>query len=949
MRNRIYRYKCVSDLVCRISILPLLILLFALSSCAEDDLGKKEQEVVSGLPTIVTLSVETPFSAEVQTRAGEPAQNDSRVSNLWILLFDSETNTLVTKANVIPENNSQKITFEAKSGKYYIYAVANSHDNNTYENVHGSIEALKEGASLESVKNFLAIMTQPTLNYPDGLFLMSGHYTDGDSAEECVLNVGNATLHGSIKLKRLAASISFNIGSKEGIVFTPSTWKVVNVPKTSFLFEGNADADSEYYETEAYNFSATSTGVFTVYLQENRKLAKQTVYSSDDREDEAFAPDKSTYVVLTGHYKGPGTNKKEENGASQVDVDADVTYYIHFGNTNNQQAGSLSDYNTLRNNKYTYNVVVNGVEDIITEVVTDDPYHPADGDVIYSGTGAIVNVDAHYGCVAFNFNKSKLGEKDVQFSAIVKSPKTGFTPVVYELDATNNQPLSDWNWIKFRLNGTCQDRYVTTANPVYPGTANVLSNIETWDEQSVTDLIRKLEQGEMITVKNLLHLLKYCKDLEDKLFKKGEVIFTGYIDEYYYADADWKTVVNTNDREMSIICDVVSNNGSSLTYPTYLVRQKSIQTVYDFTKSDLNYAWGLEWYEAPEKPGAKTYMNYYSATNTSLPSGVKNMNDGRMNMLDEKNYTAWNNESNNGLNPTFDYAYANCMKRNRDEDGNGTISDDEIKWYLPAMNQLQDYWLGVDAIASGAKLFNQNKFEKAHFFSNSGNHDAYATTGLAKQRIFWAEEGSSTSHLKQYDEVGDGGYYQARVRCVRNLGTTAAVFAANGSNDSSSGSAVIPDLVSVSRPEGNTRITMNYLNEGSMRKSYVENNELGFHLETEENNRPYKALEFYKSIISIGDWITVKEKAEDNNSKRRPCASIGTGWRVPNQREYVLYATRTKDFSGSMVTRTGFSFGKYGPYSNIGNRYGYVLSAGSMGLSQSGKDGTHVRCVKDIQ
>ncbi|MCQ5300080.1 hypothetical protein NE644_22010, partial [Blautia wexlerae] len=45
-------------------------------------------------------------------------------------------------------------------------------------------------------------------------------------------------------------------------------------------------------------------------------------------------------------------------------------------------------------------------------------------------------------------------------------------------------------------------------------------------------------------------------------------------------------------------------------------------------------------------------------------------------------------------------AIAECLSRNRDENGNGKIDLDELKWYLPATDQLASMFLGAKSLPS---------------------------------------------------------------------------------------------------------------------------------------------------------------------------------------------------------------------------------------------------------
>lgn len=96
-----------------------------------------------------------------------------------------------------------------------------------------------------------------------------------------------------------------------------------------------------------------------------------------------------------------------------------------------------------------------------------------------------------------------------------------------------------------------------------------------------------------------------------------------------------------------------------------------------------------------------------------------------------------------GTNPMFE-----CLSRNRDLNGDGTIDKDEVRWYLPSIRQC------IFACCGKKSLPTEISFETTN----------YATSTNQGFRIWWADEGTSISSwaLKETDPM---------IRCVRNLGT----------------------------------------------------------------------------------------------------------------------------------------------------------------------------------
>lgn len=90
-----------------------------------------------------------------------------------------------------------------------------------------------------------------------------------------------------------------------------------------------------------------------------------------------------------------------KNGSMELQTSADVTYTVHLGKT-------VSDFASERNKNYTYDVKVNGVENIVWEVVSgDEERQPgAEGSVVRSAQNVLL--DAHYETKCVTFYKDEL-------------------------------------------------------------------------------------------------------------------------------------------------------------------------------------------------------------------------------------------------------------------------------------------------------------------------------------------------------------------------------------------------------------------------------------------------------------------------------------------------------------------------------------------------------------
>ncbi len=355
----------------------------------------------------------------------------------------------------------------------------------------------------------------------NGYFLMTGKMdgvTIGDKDGSYYEITG-----GPLQLTRLDAKVRFKFVAgtrpdERGQViksFTPSQWKVVNVPAGSKLMDtGTDDAvavpsdaptndypsyaggffDTPWINFEDYNTDG-STG-FSFYMLENRKQPKRAFDSYNDRsrqlkDDSGMnrtvtvaytgmdgsessremrlfenANDFSTYVVVTGQVVMDLNN--DDQGQT---LNADVQYIIHLGDWGADIAsapGHWSDdsysnfmnFKTERNHSYTYTVTVNSVNNIRVEVESSQPGEEfkenqpgATGDVTVAKE-EIAICDAHYESRTMTFHyRNFIQNGQVTVDDLTWRVSTPFSEG--EPDRVNGQDVPtglDYQWVHFRLN-----------------------------------------------------------------------------------------------------------------------------------------------------------------------------------------------------------------------------------------------------------------------------------------------------------------------------------------------------------------------------------------------------------------------------------------------------------------------------------------------------------------
>lgn len=1005
-----------------INIIGLLFCLFAWNACVDDDIVKKDKDVIDGIPTTVSLSFATQDADKVATKSEIDVTEEYRVYNMLVFVFKQVGNTWVkeTMTDVYTTTSNKTadggvtagtVKLAITSGVKRIYAVANGKDNPLMP-----ITNLETVNSLDDFFALTAIMNTQTVERGQSNLVMSGMFETADNTDGTVTispEDNNKTLSsGKIELKHLDSKITFVVTAADGISFTPKEWRVVNVPIASNVMEKNYveggqnhdavgyTAAEDYFTSPLSNFEkaiggdVTKGGSFTFYMLENRKnvqgdikkdaqekgVSAYQLREKQEKEnkgqdaggntivengDYIYAAKYATYVEMTGSFHQNATS-------TEVEKSAEVKYTIHLGYEKND----ASNFRSRRACDYTYNVRVTGVSAIELEVETSDQEEPteeqpgAEGDVVKSKE--YIYVDAHYVTKSITFSK-ELVSNDASFR--VKTP--------YDQNGIGDDAI-DYKWVWFVQNEKVQDKtggipgyyeyidqeYSFTSRP-YGYTGENIYNydpdnsdwkrISRWSyyyenriwhpEVPGVDNGWKYKKGETnfhsfinneyvntsgdytgtgyvgkrINIKDLIKLLQAHKNEEPSANSiydsEGKAAFTVFIDEFYYEndESNWKKFVNVPNREMHILCDTrySQDQESSLTTSNFLISQRSIKTFYDLDNTTT--AWGVETVREGEM----------LATGEINPSDASTTN-GRWNMFSYMKYTgkSWSTyvqSSTNALTDTYNKVAYACLQRNRDLNGDTKISDDEVRWYLPSINQMVGMWTGRNGFSSSeVYLFNgetstlTNDDRWQYHFQNSNNV------------MFWAEEGAAT---------GSNSGSSLDYRCVRNLGKYYKDTPKKNNEPS--------DYVDY---DSKTRIfDLTKMNSKAIRADFYSG-ELAVTDELNQANRPYKYFKVAKNLTSGAVTQTQVYKGESpckNYSEESGNSDKGS-WRMPNQRELMLIVSYV-DQSNTTLSRTRSSLSKVKGRANFGSVF-YQQRNGIITLDE-GQDNTSfkVRCVKDVR
>ena len=899
-----------------------------LSSCSED-LFTGGSESNKDVTISLAYSDVSPRDIVVNSRA--TPQEERHLDNLYIYIFDGNGNLKGYKGiegednlnqnTSSSETEKQEITgIKTRSGDSYIYAVANistglypvATSNGTVEPNKLPINLDEDKACAGEYEFTLDQLKALTFNRNNrntiqisSAFLMSGAVQQGNlvniTPAGTIENGGN-----DIRLSRIVSKVKFTIKEYTGDGVTRSfkldNYSIMNIAMKGTLI-GNIDGNKKYNisnNTDVSNIVGQTLSVndvdetgakyFKAYLPENLQEAQHDVQDQAKREDDNMsnpkefinAPKYGTYVVLKGKYE------ETKDGSTKT---AETTYYVHLGDC----SANPNDYNVERNCKYTFNITVAGVDKIIVEAKKEGNEQPgAEGVVMeYGNMGKNLTLDSHYEYMVMRFERKHIQNLKKYnlgyfYQVYALGKKTDPINVKDEANPTTQEHQKklngvDTSWIEFAITGRA-------------GSKSSYGN-ENGGRGIPCDYPGKKGEIHTMDIETFLKML-YDNADNDSFWTNGEYIdATCFVSENYYKDLSWDKYVNDVDKRAFYVASYVwvsEDKRSVYAEAQYGLTQHNIQTFYDRSQAGNVTAYGCETINDEEKPGG-------GDTGFDINEQVEGSNgndywDGRANMMqdidkfkDKKPVKYWDE-----LKGNISLRIA-CMSRNRDLNGDGNISEDEIRWYAPATNQYAGLWIGEEIMSTESKLFNRST--KTLKIDNLESRMIYYSS-TRDAEAFLSEEGMATGN---YNKVNTP-YAPKYVRCVRNL------------KSGEIGYNQIPDQYYSYDSEHKT-VTLDKVDEDALNIT-GEQGELFDHTERDEGNKPAK-----KFTIADSQWtdyynyqgILMKPTAENVYNGKYWCYGRYSGkngeknWRVPNQRELCIMAMVAPNDALNSACRTHFS------------------------------------------
>lgn len=1002
-------------------LFQLVCLMLALCnvSCVDDTFMDRRSPVEEGLPTCVRLSFVAEGSKVVTRYAQEPTY-ENRVDNIYVLVFNGSGNVHYRRFYIPGEGlsydnkdtmSSGTVEFNTESlGGATIVGIANLTTETTSTAYTIGKETLDGINSLNDLKALVMTMKNQSVDR-GSLFMMTGYAKDGagNTVVDIPSNESDTPVDCTLQLERTDAKIMFQVKAVNPkpsewseFSFRPTGWTVKQVPQQSLLLPSDEgkDVDGTYFNSLSYDFeefyrsddskALYTGGSFVFYMPENRKQPLQTIVQEENTEaarkaayaqrgasegtyengDKIFtnAHPHSTYVEITGLL-----SYFNEDGYL---VYANVRFTIHLGYAD----GDVNDYTTLRNHYYTYTITIRGADDITTEVEGGAENPGYEGDVVENFQNSY-EFDSHYDRRLITLNRS--GFTDA--GAVYWGVNTPFSKGVHTVGETLRDAMKDYRWIKFAINqeyGVADNVYVK-----YPGDQNyndpfpVDGAVEGKDYNASSPYYTQGSgyyghtsshpDARLRDVDQLLTFLKSEAQNEDsEIFDKdGNVAITVFVDENVYVrdpntnEEDltlWKKMAETGDRQLYIIVEdakYTDDGQSSVIKAQYSFRQGSIRTVFNIYDTNLTKAWGLESKMETGRLGAGGLGGQGTSSSNGRLNTIKCILDN--NYSTNKN-VKWTEIL--GVDKAYSLigdqtAVRACLLRNRDLNGDNIVDANEIRWYLAAIDQLTDIYIGEYALDEQSRLYPRSAADRV---DESGNqqvrwhYTSSTSNGNTDSWIIWAEEGASRggSSGSIKDEKDSNGndikntYFS--YRCLRNLG----VIIENPDDEPES-------FIEVKSETGGSYLIDLSKMHVNARRTNAEVNALPLHNERSLNNKPYAKFRVHADVFptpnnSNGSWNS------QNWTYFQTFSGYPTGYRIPNQRELLIMATRMPSnawrnfgtyynpYKPFYMCQTSFSMDGDFPYTGVRDGFYWDSNSGNFILQNSTGDKGYVRPVQDV-
>lgn len=593
----------------------------------------------------------------------------------------------------------------------------------------------------------------------------------------------------------------------------------------------------------------------------------------------------------------------------------------------------VNDFNVLRNHHYIYKVQVAGVDNIKVEatregegnILQQEQQPGAEGTVLESQHW--FNLDAHYETRNLTIDFRRMPENFASmFSFALETPYERLLAVLkktadgkVQVVDSNGKPIEgirghDMDWIHFAWHGEVNNPSrslvdATTGNGIaYSDTYGGYEHQQTYNETFLTKEQGGSNQYQLLNCMEFTQLVlrQFAQWIADgKPDGKSTMTFTVYVDEYYYdfnpvthAQVDWYSFCSRPERKALFFMEpaYVSADQNSVYADAHVaIYQKSIQTLYatDTQNGQIiaNVAFGIEALDEYRANycSSNRYEDQYFGDGVSMDNGLYNamhwFKRNTSQVIDWKTAASYYTDKSRSsalVNPAYsartdERAHRRgqwaLYSRNRDLNRNGRLESDEIRWFVPAIDQYTLCFLG------GRSVFENPLYEKDKSITRTAGSSApewvhgipmqhyMSSTKAEKNQIFWAEEGCSKGNYGQEAGWEIYGIRMARMLCKHGVNDTGSAFDVSLDVNKLKQDAVY--IVShtrngmpveyANRDDGKDYyVVFNKLNANAFR-SYIRVGELALHTHEQKENWLYREYRIAKNKVGYTSYSSPTE------------------------------------------------------------------------------------------
>lgn len=843
---------------------------------------------------------------------------------------------------------------------------------------------------------------------------IDGHYAglDGEAGDYLQTCTKFEVLGWQLVNMPTSAYMTEHETDKTGVGYVSTSWQGITRPDPNV---GDGAWKLDFYMME----NRKSTAGLTKY--EQRELNEANEGRGEDEDPHFIkAPSNSTYLKFSANIeisltKGAETVKRIASATYYVHLGA--TYPKGGTPTVDYNDFNTARNTKYTYNVKVQGVDKIVVEAISTEDPNDNFQNGQEGMVVDLAGGKTIDLDAHYAVFNIELSRREMSQMGIIITSAAHPSGMSYIPGAGPGgDDINNLNITcdDYQHIRFAPLAAQTAATSGAELVVYSNTYDVKALTEHPTEaQAKEGGILPLED-EPTQAKDANHYvplydfitLKKSYPLLNDGHDDDPITFTVFVSEYYYyndfnlhhdtdlGEENWQKFTNTINRQYSLLSNVHVSSDEHSTHVTgkYVINQRSIQTYYGMDSEEgLGIEHVNEHYHknmAASNPSTKRNNNGWF--NSAFYMGLMT-NSGSV--TDNARWATWTSqdrvighESNNDFYPTFKTKFSDglvgdqnykggkngisiddrnvnydaipaCLARNRDLNRNGIIETDELRWFLPGIQQYVQFAIGIAALET--PIFRPSDFVNSEDYDTKGGR-ANNIYGNVRYHFIssdnwklWAEEGTSISTLSG-NSVGNAW----EIRCCRYL-------KAKGAYTSSDNQLIVAHPYN--HNDANRVVNVHGYDEKCLREN-VSSLPVRDNFDTKWNSLA-RNFQYASTTIERPEASIMSALARDVDANvycrtyhdpafGSDMSDVGT-WRIPNQRELAIMFYEGKAVDGYFAG----TFWYYGNYTNnivygyddvaaeSGSKYfgNFGIRSGNLCLNHSNNLNTCrvIRCVRD--